>query len=201
MESAISFGELVRRFRKYNDYTQAETAKRLGYSEETIKSWEQGRRFPAREEVARLADLMEMDAQEVKHTIQIGRSRVHRKDHFTSRDFSKEESNFDLIDTVPLEVSRAETTLDDAAFRLMQIQLIASIYQWDLSAKTYYELQQLIEQRINMFGEKEKQISEETSTLSRRQAMAVLAMLPVALLESLQQARRATVIPEELLPQ
>jgi transcriptional regulator with XRE-family HTH domain len=76
MESAISFGELLRHFRKYNDYTQAETAKRLGYSEETIKSWEQGRRFPAREEVARLADLMELDAQEVKCTIQLERSQA-----------------------------------------------------------------------------------------------------------------------------
>jgi transcriptional regulator with XRE-family HTH domain len=69
MESAISFGELLRRFRKYNDYTQAETAQRLGYSEETIKSWEQGRRFPVREEVARLADLMELDEQTVKRSI------------------------------------------------------------------------------------------------------------------------------------
>ena len=76
MESATGFGELVRHFRKYNDYTQAETAKRLGYSEETIKSWEQGRRFPAREEVARLAELMELDEQEVKHAIQFERSQI-----------------------------------------------------------------------------------------------------------------------------
>lgn len=73
MELAISFGELLRRFRKYNDYTQAEAAKRLGYSVETIKSWEQGRRFPIREEVARLADLMELDVQEVKRAIQLER--------------------------------------------------------------------------------------------------------------------------------
>lgn len=80
MESAISFGELVRRFRKYNDYTQAETAKRLGYSEETIKSWEQGRRFPAREEVARLSDLMELDVLEVKRAIQLerGQTQLHK---------------------------------------------------------------------------------------------------------------------------
>ncbi len=76
MESAISFGVLLRRFRKYNDYTQAETAKRLGYSEETIKSWEQGRRFPAREEVERLAGLMELDAEEVKCAIQLERSQT-----------------------------------------------------------------------------------------------------------------------------
>ena len=76
MESTISFGELLKRFRKYHDYTQAETAKHLGYSEETIKSWEQGRRFPAREEVARLAGLMKMDAQEVKRAIQLERSQT-----------------------------------------------------------------------------------------------------------------------------
>src|ERR1051326_8658590 len=76
MELAISFGELLRRFRKYNDYTQAEAAKRLGYSVETIKSWEQGRRLPAHEEAARLADLMELDAQEVKRAIQLERSQT-----------------------------------------------------------------------------------------------------------------------------
>src|SRR5713226_6724214 len=76
MESAIIFGELLKRFRKDYDYTQAETAKQPGYSEETIKSWEQGRRFPAREEVARLAKLMELDAQEVKRAIQLERSQT-----------------------------------------------------------------------------------------------------------------------------
>ncbi len=76
MELEISFAELLRRFRKNYDYTQAETAKQLGYSEETIKSWEQGRRFPAREEVARLAKLMELDPQEVKRSIQIERGQT-----------------------------------------------------------------------------------------------------------------------------
>ena len=127
---------------------------------------------------------------------------MHRKNHFTDKDFSKEESKSYLIGTLPLDVSTEETTLDDAVgFGLMQVQLIALIDQWDQSTKPCYELQQVIQQRINMFDEMKKQTSEETSTLSRRQAIAAIAMLPVSLLQSLQQTQQSTVLPEELLPQ
>jgi len=76
MEQESSFEELLRRFRKSYDYTQAEVAKRFGYAEETVRSWEQSRRFPARDEVERLAHLMELSPDEVKCAIRVGRARA-----------------------------------------------------------------------------------------------------------------------------
>ncbi len=74
MEQEISFSALLRRIRKAYHYncTQAEIAEKFGYSEETIRSWELGRRFPAHHEIARLAQLMELDLQEVQDAIQVG---------------------------------------------------------------------------------------------------------------------------------
>lgn len=79
MEQETSFGQLLRRYRKAYKYdcTQAEIAERLGYSKETISSWEQGRRFPAYHEVIRLAQLMGLDSQEVKDSIRVGHTRLH----------------------------------------------------------------------------------------------------------------------------
>lgn len=76
MQQDITFGELFKHFRKAYDYTQAEAAKQFGYSEETIKSWEQGRRFPSRDDIKRLASLMEIDQEEVKKAIKVGHSKA-----------------------------------------------------------------------------------------------------------------------------
>lgn len=78
MEQKTSFGELFRRYRKSYQYhcTQAEIAKRVGYSKETISSWEQGRRFPAYHEIPRLAQLMGVATQEVEDAIQVGYARL-----------------------------------------------------------------------------------------------------------------------------
>src|SRR5579859_7633437 len=78
MEQETSFGELFRRYRKSYKYqcTQAEIAKRVGYSKETISSWEQGRRFPAHHEIPRLAQLMGVATQEVEDAIQVGYARL-----------------------------------------------------------------------------------------------------------------------------
>ena len=79
MEQQTSFGALLRHFRKTYKYqcTQAEIAEKFGYSQETIRSWELGRRFPARDEVARLAELMKLDPDEIKRAIQVGRRHAH----------------------------------------------------------------------------------------------------------------------------
>ena len=79
MEQGMSFGELLRRYRKAYKYqcTQAEIAERFGYSKETISSWEQGRRFPAQHELARLAQLMELEIREVEDAIRVGHVHLH----------------------------------------------------------------------------------------------------------------------------
>ena len=188
MEQETNFGKLLKRYRKYYDYTQAETAIKLGYSKETIRSWEQGRRFPTREEVARLAQLLELDAQEVKRSIQIGRSQTARKEYETNQ----------LVPGIFIE----EAILDDATrFGLIQAQLIALVNQWNTSTTIYYELQQVIHRGISMFDELKQQTSEGTYTFSRRQAIASIAMLPVSLVHSLQLFQQPTLVPEELLPQ
>ena len=78
MEQETSFGELLRRYRKAYKYhcTRAEIAENFGYSKETISSWEQGRRFPAHHELARLAQLMGLDLQEVIDAIRVGQVRL-----------------------------------------------------------------------------------------------------------------------------
>lgn len=79
MEQGISFSELFRRYRKAYKYncTQAEIAEKLGYSTETVRSWESGRRFPARNEIPRLAQLMGVGIQEVEDAIRVGHARLH----------------------------------------------------------------------------------------------------------------------------
>src|SRR5579871_5360208 len=78
MTQKISFGALFKQFRKAYKYncTQAELAEKLGYSVETIRSWELGRRFPADDEVPRLAQIMELGPEEVRGAIQLGRVRL-----------------------------------------------------------------------------------------------------------------------------
>ncbi len=188
MKQETSFGDLLRHYRKYYDYTQAEAAQKFGYSKETIRSWEQGRRFPNREEVVRLAHIMELDPQDVKHSIQIGRSLTEGKDYWTGQ----------LVPGIFVQ----DAILDNAMkFGLMQAQLIALVNQWDISIRACYELQQVIDRGINMFDELKYQTSEEMYTLSRRQALASIAMLPVSLLHSFQPVQPSPLIPEYLLPQ
>ena len=78
MEQGISFSELFRRYRKAYKYncTQAEIAEKLGYSTETVRSWESGRRFPARTEIPRLAQVMGVGIQEVEDAIRVGHARL-----------------------------------------------------------------------------------------------------------------------------
>ncbi len=78
MEQETSFGALLRRFRKAYKYycTQAEIAELFEYSEETIRSWELSRRFPASDEIPRLARLMGLDVDEIRQAIQVGHAQA-----------------------------------------------------------------------------------------------------------------------------
>lgn len=78
MTQKISFGALFKQFRKAYKYncTQAELARKLDYSVETIRSWELGRRFPADDEVPRIAQIMGLGPEEVREAIQVGRVRL-----------------------------------------------------------------------------------------------------------------------------
>ena len=90
----MSFGQLLKRFRKYHGCKQAEIAERFGYSEETIKSWEQERRFPGYQEVERLAQLMEQAPETIKQAIQVGRNRENGLFHSRESQFTRNQGIF-----------------------------------------------------------------------------------------------------------
>lgn len=73
MNKKSGFSMLLKLYRKNNCYTQVEAAKHLGYSSETIKAWECGKRFPIHEEFPRLAHLMGITPQELEQTINTSR--------------------------------------------------------------------------------------------------------------------------------
>jgi transcriptional regulator with XRE-family HTH domain len=196
MESAISFGELLKRFRKNYDYTQAETAKQLGYSEETIKSWEQGRRFPAREEVARLAGLMELDVEEVKYSIRVGRGQAQN-----ARTRDTESGEAALLFAVANQFLLLEASVDCATwFGLKQTQIARVINQYIGRASSCDDLQHTVDQEIRAFANIRPQYNAQEYMLSRRQALTALACLPLSLFLGTRYDQMPSVVVEEILP-
>ncbi len=205
MEQEISFSALLRRFRKAYHYncTQAEIAEKFGYSEETIRSWELGRRFPAHDEIPRLARLMELDSEEIKQAIQIGRfHKCFRKENPSQNDLIKKAGTLPFSASLPIASPERTTSDYAAAFGLKQVQLITLIERWNKQSTSYYDLQQMMHQEIYMFEKIKQLINEEAYILSRRQTLIALAMLPVSsLLHSFQETQKSTLTPEELLPE
>lgn len=73
-EAEPTFALLLRQYRKYQGWTQAELAEEWSYSFETISAWERCKRFPARPEIPRVAQLLGVDVQELTEIVV--RSRV-----------------------------------------------------------------------------------------------------------------------------
>lgn len=74
MKQRPGFPEMLKLYRKRLGFTQAEAAQVLGYSKETIKAWECGRRYPKSNEIARLAQILEIDAPILARTINESRT-------------------------------------------------------------------------------------------------------------------------------
>lgn len=72
------FSVLLKNYRDSKWYTQEEAGKYLGYSHETIKAWEGGKRFPRRKDLPRLAHLMGCDLQELEQIINADRLKASR---------------------------------------------------------------------------------------------------------------------------
>lgn len=72
-ERRQTFGLLVREYRKAQGWSQAMLSEQWGYSFETISAWERGKRFPGRLEVSRLAQMLEVDAQELVRIIHVSK--------------------------------------------------------------------------------------------------------------------------------
>src|SRR5712692_4774381 len=77
MNEDVDFPELLKIYRIQNGYRQAEAAQALGYSKDTIASWEYGRRYPANDEIPRLARLLEVDAQALVRSINAKRAEAY----------------------------------------------------------------------------------------------------------------------------
>ncbi|HLQ28613.1 MAG TPA: helix-turn-helix transcriptional regulator [Ktedonobacteraceae bacterium] len=78
MNEDVDFPELLKIYRIQNGYRQAEAAQALGYSKDTIASWEYGRRYPANDEIPRLARILEVDAQALARSINAKRAEAYR---------------------------------------------------------------------------------------------------------------------------
>lgn len=78
MKRRPGFPETLKVYRKRWGFTQAEAADALGYSKETIKAWECGRRYPKSNEIARLAQILEVDSQILTRAINESRLADYR---------------------------------------------------------------------------------------------------------------------------
>jgi transcriptional regulator with XRE-family HTH domain len=78
-EEGHTFALVVRQYRKDQGWTQAVLAEEWNYSFETVSAWERGKRFPARPEIPRVAQLLGVDAQELVELVI--RSRMGRGEH------------------------------------------------------------------------------------------------------------------------
>ncbi|GHO93851.1 hypothetical protein KSF_038990 [Reticulibacter mediterranei] len=63
------FAVLLRTYRKEMGWTQSTLAEKWSYSFETVSAWERGKRFPARTEIARLAEFLDMEVEEVEEIV------------------------------------------------------------------------------------------------------------------------------------
>lgn len=81
MEAYVDFSMLLKTYRKGMGWTQEETAKRWGFSFETISAWERGKRNPSNHDIPRLAKYLEITSDELAESIQHGRYRAGQRIH------------------------------------------------------------------------------------------------------------------------
>src|SRR5258708_33316036 len=72
-EPNAGFPEMLKYYRKHAGYTQAQAAPVLGYSKETIASWESGRRIPSNDDLPRLASTFGLDVATVTRAVKASR--------------------------------------------------------------------------------------------------------------------------------
>lgn len=66
---STDFSTLLRTYRKSMRWTQEELAQQWSYSFETISAWERGKRTPSKQEIPRLAKLLETDIEKLAEVI------------------------------------------------------------------------------------------------------------------------------------
>ena len=66
---STDFSTLLRAYRKSLGWTQEELAQQWSYSFETISAWERGKRTPSKQEIPRLAKLLETDIEKLAEVI------------------------------------------------------------------------------------------------------------------------------------
>lgn len=66
---STDFSTLLRTYRKSMGWTQEELAQQWSYSFETISAWERGKRTPSKQEIPRLAKLLETDSEKLAEVI------------------------------------------------------------------------------------------------------------------------------------
>jgi transcriptional regulator with XRE-family HTH domain len=66
---STDFSTLLRTYRKSMGWTQEELAQQWSYSFETISAWERGKRTPSKQEIPRLAKLLETDSEKLVEVI------------------------------------------------------------------------------------------------------------------------------------
>ncbi|HLI89548.1 MAG TPA: helix-turn-helix transcriptional regulator [Ktedonobacteraceae bacterium] len=69
MASSESFSSILKAYRKNNGLSQEELARRLHFSKETISAWERGKRKPHPLQIARLAQVLQKDAQALTQSL------------------------------------------------------------------------------------------------------------------------------------
>ncbi|MGH2497798.1 MAG: helix-turn-helix domain-containing protein [Ktedonobacteraceae bacterium] len=112
MHKQNGFSMLLKLYRRNSSYTQVEAGRTLGYSQETIKAWEGGKRFPLREDVSRIAHHMGIEAQELDQTINASR---------LENDIRKVRSKATLVDET-IEAANGVPVLPSSLLQLIPVQ-------------------------------------------------------------------------------
>jgi predicted ATPase/transcriptional regulator with XRE-family HTH domain len=73
METALSFGRWLKQLRAELDMTQEVLAEQVGCSIETVRAFESGRRRPSRLMIERLADVLQVEADQRAEFVRLGR--------------------------------------------------------------------------------------------------------------------------------
>ena len=109
-----------------------------------------------------------------------------------------------LPNSLPIDIISTETSSIDCAtwFGIMQAQIITNVVQWKKGVLLCDERQAQLDQEIRMFDQMMPLFNdEEKYSLSRRQALISIAMLPIALLKTPQQKAPSEIDIEEFLTQ
>jgi transcriptional regulator with XRE-family HTH domain/tetratricopeptide (TPR) repeat protein len=200
----------LRAAREKRLWTIEQACERVGASRNAYYRWERGLQYPNMSSLTRLHEVFGLSPEELgftRHTPAPGETTgTTPMMQSVSDQPSGEQLEAATKETHPslclcTQVNHAETTGVGyaAGLCLRQEHLIEVTKRWDGPSRGYDELEAIIDQEIDMFDAMKPHEITQDYTVSRRQALIAIAVLPMALLTGVHQRPESALLIGEFL--